>query len=65
MDDLKDKIENLPKLYHIEIGKLLNNHNITLNENQNGIFVNLSTLSPDIIDKLMNMYIILSYKKRC
>lgn len=56
MDLLKDKIENLPKLYHIEIGKILNNHNIHLNENQNGIFVNLSTLSSDIIDKL-NEYI--------
>jgi hypothetical protein len=56
MDILKDKIESLPKLYHIEIGKLLNNYNIHLNENQNGIFVNLSTLSPDMIDKL-NEYV--------
>jgi hypothetical protein len=56
MDNLKDKIENLPKIYHVEIGKLLNNYNIHLNENQNGIFVNLSTLSQDIIDKL-NEYV--------
>lgn len=52
MDILKDKIENLSKIYHIEIGKILNDHHIHLNENQNGIFINLSTLSPDIIDKL-------------
>ncbi len=56
MDILKDKIESLPKLYHIEIGKMLNNYKIHLNENQNGIFVNLSTLSPDMIDKL-NEYV--------
>ncbi len=56
MDILKDKIESLPKIYHIEIGKLLNNHDIHLNENQNGVFVNLSKLSPDIADKL-NEYV--------
>lgn len=56
MDILKDKIESLPKIYHIEIGKLLNKYDIHLNENQNGIFVNLSKLSPDIIDKL-NEYV--------
>ncbi len=56
MDILKDKIESLPKIYHIEIGKMLNNHSIHLNENQNGVFVNLSKLSPDILDKL-NEYI--------
>jgi hypothetical protein len=56
MDVLKDKIESLPKIYHIEIGKILNSYNIHLNENQNGIFVNLSKLSCDVIDKL-NEYI--------
>lgn len=56
MDILKDKIESLPKIYHIEIGKMLNNYNIHLNENQNGVFVNLSKLSPDIVDKL-NEYV--------
>jgi len=56
MDILKDKIESLPKIYHIEIGKMLHNYSIHLNENQNGIFVNLSKLSPDMIDKL-NEYI--------
>lgn len=50
---LKDKIENLPKMYHIEIGKILNKHNIHLNENQNGIFINLSILSKEIIDKII------------
>ncbi len=56
MDILKDKIESLPKIYHIEIGKILNSHKIHLNENQNGIFINLSKLSPEIIDKL-NEYV--------
>lgn len=56
MDILKDKIESLPKIYHIEIGKMLNAYRVHLNENQNGIFVNLSTLSPEIADKL-NEYV--------
>lgn len=51
--ELKDRIEVLPKLYHIEIGKLLNKYNVHLNENQNGIFINLSKLSPEIIDNLI------------
>ena len=53
LQKIKDKIESYPKNYQIEIGKLLLEHKINLNENQNGMFVNLSQLSQDILDKIV------------
>jgi len=52
---MKDRIEMMPKNYQIEIGKLLiKQYECTHNENQNGIFINLSNLSPEITNKLQN-----------
>ena len=40
---MKDRIETMPKHYQIEIGKILiKQYECTHNENQNGIFINLS-----------------------
>ena len=45
IQDMKERIENMPKHYQIEIGKILvGQHKITHNENQNGIFINLSNI---------------------
>lgn len=50
---MKDCIETMPKHYQIEIGKILiNQYKITHNENQNGIFINLSNISDEIIEQL-------------
>ena len=38
---LRDKIENLDKIHHIEILRILKNNNIAFTENRNGIFVNM------------------------
>ena len=51
---LKDKIESLSKSYQIEIGRLLKNDNIPLDENKNGVFINLSLVDIKTIDKLKN-----------
>jgi hypothetical protein len=53
LQKIKDKIEAYPKNYQVEIGKLLLEHKINLNENQNGMFVNLSQLPEDILDKIV------------
>ena len=50
---LKEKIEKLNKFHQIEIIRILNNRdNVTLNENKNGIFINLSVIDQDIIAEI-------------
>lgn len=50
---MKERIEIMPKHYQIEIGKLLiSQYQCTHNENQNGIFINLSNISDEITEKL-------------
>ena len=51
---MKEKIEAYPKNYQIEIGKLFLENKVNLNENQNGMFVNLSQLSPEILQKIIS-----------
>lgn len=50
---LKEKIESLNKFHQVEITKILKNHNdVTLNENKNGIFVNLSIIDNEVINEI-------------
>ena len=50
--NIKNKIEEMNKFHQIEILKILKNTNVILNENKNGIFVNLSDISNDNLDNL-------------
>ena len=55
---LKTNIENLNKFHQIEILKIFNEENSNMiNENNNGIFINLIDLSETLYQKL-NEYII-------
>jgi hypothetical protein len=50
---IKDKIECMTSNYHIEIARILINDNkIDYDENQNGIFINLTQLSPSVLKKV-------------
>jgi len=50
---MKERIEIMPKHYQIEIGKILiGQHQTIYNENQNGIFINLSNVSYEILEKV-------------
>jgi len=52
---MKDKIEKMQKNYHIELARMLiKEHDITYNENNNGIFINMSHLSSEIHEKIGN-----------
>ena len=65
MDSLKylrDKIELLNAFHQIEILRILHTNNVTFSENKNGVFVNLTYVSPDIIDTISE-YIIYVYKQ--
>ena len=49
---LKETIEQLDKPHQIEIGKIFRNNNISMDENKNGIFINLTSVNSYIITKL-------------
>ena len=60
---LKKNIESLEKLQQIEILKIINNtQSNILNENKNGIYINMSSLSENTIDEL-KLYRIFILKK--
>ena len=55
LEKIKEDIENMNRFHQIEILKCLKkDDNIQLNENKNGIFINLSEVSEDIITDLEN-----------
>ena len=50
---IKQTIENMDKVHHIEILKLLENQDdVNFNENNNGTFINLTDLKNETIQKL-------------
>ena len=62
--NIKDKIESLPRQYHSEIARLLMDHNTPYNENSNGMFVNLSLLSPEVLTKVVQYISYLDLQER-
>lgn len=50
--DIKKTIESLNKTRQVEILKIFLNNNISISENNNGTFVNLSFLSEDCLSEL-------------
>ena len=59
---LRDKIEVLTAFHQIEILRILHTNKVTFSENKNGVFVNLTYVSPDIIDTISE-YIVYVYKQ--
>ncbi len=59
---LRDKIELLNAFHQIEILRILHTNKVTFSENKNGVFVNLTYVSSDIIDTISE-YIIYVYKQ--
>ena len=49
---LRDRIETLPKVHHKDIARIFLEHNITYDENKNGMFVNLSTVPQEVLEKV-------------
>lgn len=52
--NVKDNIEKSSKEHQIEILRILIENKVMVNENSNGIFVNLSNINSDIIIKLQD-----------
>lgn len=49
---IRDKIEKLDKNNHIDILRLLVKNDVFINENKNGVFINLTDLSNNIINDI-------------
>ncbi len=49
---LRDDIDNLDKTKHIELFKLIKKYNIQYSSNKNGIFINLSFIEKEFIEKI-------------
>jgi hypothetical protein len=49
---LKDGIENMPIVHQIEILRILNAKHTQINENKNGVFVNISKLNNELLHEL-------------
>jgi len=52
LTNMKNSIEKMDNSNQIEVLRLLNNHSVVLNENKNGIYINLSELEEDIIEQI-------------
>ena len=51
--ELKDTLEQMSKSRHVELARILiHEYKIPYDENQNGIFINMSNLTPVVIDKM-------------
>ena len=52
LDIMKNRIEKMGKIQHIEILNILKkNPTVKLNENRNGVYINLSYLHDDVVDE--------------
>ena len=50
---LKESIEELSKFHQVEILKILkSDDSITINENKNGIYINMTSLTNETLDEL-------------
>jgi hypothetical protein len=49
---LKEGIENMPIVHQIEILRILHAKNTQINENKNGVFVNISKLNNELLQEL-------------
>jgi hypothetical protein len=49
---LKEGIENMPIVHQIEILRILHTKHTQINENKNGVFVNISKLNNELLQEL-------------
>ena len=57
LQSLKEQIESMPLHNHVDVLRILKQHDtVSLNENKNGTFVNMSELSDEVVDAL-NQYV--------
>ena len=58
---IKQTIEGFTKDQQLQILKILKENNVSLNENSNGTFINMTALSEDIIEKFISQFDLINY----
>ena len=57
LENIKKQIESMPKFHQVEVLRILSaDSDVVLNENKNGVFINLSQVCSDTLSKL-NEYV--------
>ena len=56
LERIRKTIESLISTHHIEVAKILVNHNVKLTENLNGIFINLTNSPEPVIDNELKKF---------
>lgn len=54
LENLKKSIEILNEIHHKKILQIIIDNNITISENSNGCFVNLTDIDDTVIDKIQD-----------
>jgi hypothetical protein len=49
---MRNSIEMLPKESQLEIFKICKENNVEFSENKNGVFINISLITPDVLSKI-------------
>ena len=52
---LKKEIEDVDTFHHVKILEVFKKHNISYSENRNGIFVNITNLSKNIVNEIRDV----------
>lgn len=52
LKSIKERVEPLTKLQHIEIFKIFKEYDIPFSENSNGTFINISEVSIEVLNKV-------------
>jgi len=52
LERLKKSIESMDKINQIEVLRLLHKNNVFLNENKNGVYVNLTELTDSVLENI-------------
>jgi hypothetical protein len=64
LETLKASIDVMSKMNHVEVLKILKDNDVKINENKSGVFINLSFLHKDVIDKLDDFIIFIEQREK-
>ncbi len=62
---ISNSISAMDKYHHIQILKLLQKFNIQINENTNGVYVNLTELEESVLDELVKYVDYVKLQEKC
>ena len=52
LETLKTSIDTMNRANHVEILKILKENDVKINENKSGVYINMSFLEKDVIEKI-------------